>query len=221
MSIPIEIVRLPHRVKQALLDSCCYLFPPPRISLLLDACTAADLPSTEAYRFLQDLTLVNAKRPHGESINIVTAPSGRANHLIHACVADYISKGDQHTCVFIDCDGGFNPDFLVRMGVSREALVRVSILRVHSVESLLSSCHVAAQHSSLIVMDSLSSVLRHEDPRRVQSVLRVISRLFFGAQCIAVHQTTTDIEKDVLVPCFSNFLSKYFVNTFSKTIRFY
>lgn len=223
MSVPIEIVLLPKPIKQELLDSNFYLFPPSDFAQFLNICEKHGLPAEEASRFVADIHQQNHKRRIARifgSISVVAESINRASHFCHKQVAEYISKSSEHRCVYIDCDGGFSPTTLHRWGLSTEKLSQITILRVHSWQVMLSACHLVVENEGecLYVIDSLSSLLRLEEPGLVRKVYRVVSRLFRDLECIIIHQTTTNIEHNIRTPCYANFTEKYFTTNFTKTI---
>ncbi len=223
MSVPIEIVLLPKPIKQELLDSNCYLFPPSDFALFLNICEKHGLPAEEASRFVADIQQGDAKRRIARivgSMSVVAESFNRGNQFCHKQVAEYISKSSEHRCVYMDCDGGFSPITLQRRGLPKETLSQITIYRVYSWQSMLSACHLVLENGGecLYVIDSLSSLLRLEEPGIVRKVYRVVSRLFRDLECIVIHQTTTNIEHNIRTTCYAKFTEKYFTTNFTKTI---
>ncbi len=210
--VPIETVHLPRLVKQSLLDLNCYLFPPCDFSIMVKICKQNDIPEEEALRFVMNPHRCETVDRILGSISLVAESLNAANHFCHQQIAFYLSQSVNRGCVFFDCDGDFNPNALIRLGLPRQSLERISVYRLLSWESMLAAIHSAVSNNrgNLFIILTLSSLLRHEDLKIVWKVFQVVSRLLLHLDCIVVHQTATDAERGTKIPCFQRISRKFF-----------
>jgi len=210
MVVPIEDVWLPRCIKQELLNRHCYLFPPDDLTIFHSACEKHGLPPAEAYKLIEDCTKPIGIRYIGQALT--SCPLDRASQYCHKSCVDFLIDNPHNSAVYIDSEGSFSPVLLTRFGATEVMLDRISVLRIMTVEELLSACHISVfnKKDALVVVDSISSIIRHSNPELIRKTLRSLSRILAGRRCIVVNQTTTDMESGELVPCFRRLFEKYF-----------
>lgn len=219
MVIPIEDAVLPRRVKQRLIDLESFSFPPSMESLSA-ACALDGLPIAEASLFIQDNEEETQQRGMPEIyslnlngrvislvpgiVNLVGPPFSGKTYFCH--YASALVLDEPCSCVmYLDCDGGFSPSLLssCRTGLPNHG--KFSYFRVHSWWELL--CIVASACSrdavySLVVVDSIASIFRHEllnEGRfRREKILATLIRNLISLDCavLLVNQTTTHFPED-------------------------
>jgi hypothetical protein len=218
MVYPIEIAQLPQSLKQDLLDAGVYYFPPKDIDEFFLICEKHGYPRKEGLRFIADFEnpcLHTHKEVHPKKETIWGPPgSGKTRYCLRETSAHIIAS-HKATATYIDCDGNFSCQVLYGLGISKVEMSRVTVLRALSPIDLLAACHIGIKpyHPSqehLVVIDSIASVLRHEEPSVVLNTIRAISSILASSKCIVVNQTTKDISTDSFKPCFELSYERYF-----------
>ena len=172
VSVPIECTSLPRAILQSFIDAEMLLFPPVESSFLIDVCSNVGLPQIEAARFIEDYSVqsVNSAGPtlagaHDRSFQDIVGPPGSGKSRA-CCLAVASSMGAcMSTVVWIDCDGSFSAGLLLMLGIPLTSLSRVFVVRAYHWTELVSTCNVVpliVPHCSALVVDSMSSLLRHE-----------------------------------------------------------
>ena len=172
LSVAIECTTIPRAILQSLLDANLYLFPPADPGLLIDLCSNVGLPQIEAARFIEDCSAHSpsplipalATAPGHAFLNVY-GPSGSGK--TRGCVSAVASSLGtcMSTAVWIDCDGSFSADLLLMSGIPLSSLTRLYVLRAYHWTELVSACNMVpliTPHCGALVVDSMSSLLRHE-----------------------------------------------------------
>jgi hypothetical protein len=214
MVIPIEDAVLPRRIKQRLIDFEIFSFPP-SMEWLSAVCALDGLPIAEATLFIQDneeefhkrgIPKIYSFNLNGRDIslepgivNIVGPPFSGKTYFCH--YASALVLDEPGSCVmYLDCDGGFSPSLLSTCFKVLSKSVEISYFRVHSWMELLcivASASVRGSVYSLVVVDSMASIFRHEllnEGRfRKEKILATLIRNLISLDCVVllVNQTTT------------------------------
>jgi len=228
IQVPIEAVFLPRKLRQSLINSEFFLFPPTMKSLE-NSCIAVGIPVQEAALFVSDNRLVASSAGYeyirssdiymktlfsNRIVNIVGPPSSGKTYYCMAA-ANSILKTQSSRVIYIDCDGGFAPSLLDAGNPSCEGHSQFSLLRVHDWMGLVSAILLLLDDRkrdfSLVVVDSVASLMRHAECGGQigrERILKVFCDYLRRLKCtvLIVNQTTTKIidnqdGEGSLVPC--------------------
>lgn len=234
MVIPIESAILPRSIRQKLLDVDCFIFPPD-MELFDEICSREGVP-LESKLFIEDnerevrqeqcrskIDRIESGIGHG-IVSIVGPPFSGKTFFCHEALAGVLRGGKSDCAIYIDCDGSFSPSLLgARIG-NRSLRDGVFLYyRVHDWIELLSTILLVqfegkTDSSSLVVVDSIASLMRHEMSERFGRILRAVCKNLkrLGCQVLLVNQTTTRIMfttdgisgGENLIPCLGRMYEK-------------